>query len=194
MDEKLKLIQTRLVQLGFDPGPVDGLWGAKTRDAILRHLGAPVIAAEIEAAPWHDLARSQIGVSEAPGVANDPRVIAYYRDAGQPQTADTVPWCAAFVGAMLMRSGFKPSGSLAARSYLNWGKALDKPRRGAVAVFERGTGWSGHVAFIDDWDSRVLKCLGGNQSNAVTIANYARAGAPGRRLLGIRWPTERLAA
>lgn len=194
MDEKLKLIQARLAQLGHDPGPIDGVWGTKTRDAIIRHLGLPVVAAELDAAPWLELARAQIGVREAPGIANDPRVIAYYRDAKVPQSDDRVPWCAAFVGAMLMRSGFKPSGSLMARSYLKWGELLSKPRRGAVAVFERGDAPSGHVAFIDDWSSTVLKCLGGNQGDAVSIASYAREGRAGRRLLGMRWPVERLAA
>lgn len=189
MDERLKLIQARLAQLGLDPGPIDGIWGAKTRDAIIRHLGA-----ELGDAPWLELARTQIGIKEAPGVSNSPDVLRYYRDAGVPQVADSVPWCAAFTGAMLMRSGWRPSGSLMARSYLKWGQPLDKPRRGAVVVFERGQAPSGHVAFIDDWSTTVLKCIGGNQGDAVSVANYARDGRPGRRVLGMRWPLERLAA
>ncbi len=189
VDEKLKAMQLRLVQLGFDVGPAgaDGKWGPATRDAIIRHMGLPVIAAEVAAAPWFELARAELGVREAPGVANSADVLEYYRDAGHPQRADSVPWCAAFVGAMLMRSGWKPSGSLMARSYLRGGQRLDKPRRGAVIVLERGEPPSGHVAFADDWTPSVIKCLGGNQGDAVSVANYAR-----HRVLGIRWPVERL--
>ena len=58
--------------------------------------------------PWLDQAWADLGVREGAGNANDPRVLAYYRDAGHPEIkADSVAWCAAFVGAMLERSGIK---------------------------------------------------------------------------------------
>lgn len=63
---------------------------------------------------WYELALGERGVKEAPGAADNPVVQAYYKDAGHPEVKhDSVPWCAAFVGAMLARSGIKPSGSLA---------------------------------------------------------------------------------
>ena len=31
----MQAVQDRLKRLGYDPGPVDGLWGSRTRDAIL---------------------------------------------------------------------------------------------------------------------------------------------------------------
>ena len=34
-DPEVWVIQTYLSQLGFNPGPIDGLWGAKTTDAAL---------------------------------------------------------------------------------------------------------------------------------------------------------------
>jgi peptidoglycan hydrolase-like protein with peptidoglycan-binding domain len=34
--EETRLIQVRLKDTGFDPGPIDGVWGAKTRAAFLR--------------------------------------------------------------------------------------------------------------------------------------------------------------
>ena len=34
--EDIRLLQVRLKDTGFDPGPIDGVWGAKTRAASLR--------------------------------------------------------------------------------------------------------------------------------------------------------------
>ena len=81
---------------------------------------------------WYELALSERGVKEGPGEADNPVVRAYYKDAGHPEVKhDSVPWCAAFVGAMLTRSGIKPSGSLAARSYLAWASSSMRRARAA---------------------------------------------------------------
>lgn len=135
---------------------------------------------------WLALARAERGVKEKPGEGDNPVVGAYYRDAGHPEVRhDSVPWCAAFVGAMLKRAGIEPSGSLAARSYLKWGRPAESPKPGAIAVFARGnSSWQGHVAFVlrDLGDGR-LQVIGGNQSDRVSIAAY-----PKTRLLGLRMP------
>ena len=126
-------------------------------------------------------------MKEAPGKANNTVVQAYYKDSGHPEIKhDSVPWCAAFVGAMLKRAGLKHSGSLLARSYLSWGKKLAQPKRGAIVVLARGnSSWQGHVAFFECEDKGRIVCLGGNQSDRVTLASY-----PKSRLLGYRWPAE----
>ena len=88
---------------------------------------------------WLELAWADLGVVEAPGAANNPRVVRYYADAGHPEVgADDVAWCAAFVGACLERVGIASTRSLMARSYLAWGDALAEPRTGAIAVLSRG--------------------------------------------------------
>lgn len=135
---------------------------------------------------WLKLARAELGTKESPGVANNPAVLAYYRDAGHPEiNADSVAWCAAFAGAMLERAGHPCSKQLNARSYLTWGKAMTKPTLGCVTVFSRGDprGWEGHVAFYVGETASTVKVLGGNQGDAVTIAEY-----PKSRLLGYRVP------
>jgi uncharacterized protein (TIGR02594 family) len=134
---------------------------------------------------WYSLALAERGVKEAPGPANNPVVQAYYSDAGHPETIhDSVPWCAAFVGAMLARAGLATSGSLAARSYLKWGRNLERPRQGCIVVLKRGnSSWQGHVAFFVREEGRALVCLGGNQSDRVSFATYPKA-----RVLGYRWP------
>jgi uncharacterized protein (TIGR02594 family) len=135
-----------------------------------------------------DIAKAELGTREAPGAANNPRVLAYYADAGHPGIrADSTAWCAAFVGAALKRAGYANSGSLAARSYLQYGRALSEPEPGCIVVFWRGSrdGWQGHVAFYVRGEGDRIRVLGGNQSDAVTEANYPRS-----QVLGYRWPLE----
>lgn len=136
---------------------------------------------------WYALALAERGVKEAPGAANNPKVQAYYRDAGHPGVRhDSVPWCAAFVGALLKRAGLKGTGKLNARSYLAWGKKLEAPKQGCIVIMSRGRSkWQGHVAFFDRWERDRLVCLGGNQSDRVCFASYSKA-----RVLGYRWPKE----
>lgn len=134
---------------------------------------------------WYELALAERGTKEAPGPANNPVVQGYYKDAGHPNVKhDSVPWCAAFTGAMLSRAGIQPSGSLAARSYLSWGRKLEVPRQGCIVVLKRGKGWQGHVTFFDREENGRLICLGGNQSDSVCFAAYRKS-----LLLGYRWPS-----
>ena len=135
---------------------------------------------------WMEHARGEIGVKERAGKAINPKIKAYYEEAGHPYIKDdAVPWCAAFAGAMLVRAGLKGTGALTARSYLTWGKPLSKPQPGAIMVFKRGNSeWQGHVAFYVTQDETHYHVLGGNQGNAVSIARYKKDD-----LLGIRWPS-----
>jgi len=190
MDKELVAIQTRLREMGFDPGTVDGVWGPDTRKAVAAALGVKAKAPvpDIEA-PWFDRARTQLGVREAPGTADNPQVADYFAAAVGKKQADSVPWCAAFAGAMLEETGYKGSGSLMARSYLQWGKTLTKPQTGCVVVLKRGAAPSGHVGFLVEATASNVKLLGGNQSNAVTIATFPRSA-----VLGFRWPVQAVAA
>ena len=83
---------------------------------------------------WLAAAWAELGVREVKGSKNEARVLAYYREAGHGEIGnDEVPWCAAFMGAMLKRGGCEGTGSLMARSYLEWGVALTEAKLGAVA-------------------------------------------------------------
>lgn len=136
-----------------------------------------------ESPPWYKLALLERGVLEGPNTSDNPRVVAYYRDAGFPGIKhDSVPWCAAFVGAMLRRAGVKPSGSLLARSYLTWGQSLTIPRLGCIVVLTRGrSSFLGHVTL---WAGPGLG-LGGNQSDMVSKARFDP-----QRVIAYRWPTK----
>ena len=114
---------------------------------------------------------------------DNPRVLAYYKEAGVPQTRDEVPWCAAFVGAVLARCGVQGTGSLLARSYESWGRPvrLEEAQPGDVVVLSRGAPWQGHVAFYDRVDGDKIYLLGGNQGNQVNVTAY-----PVARVVAVR--------
>ncbi|MEO1794943.1 MAG: TIGR02594 family protein, partial [Pseudomonadota bacterium] len=135
--------------------------------------------------PWMAEAWALFGASEIAGPRANSRIADLYRDAGHASVRDdAVPWCAAFVGACLKRAGIRPTGSLRARSYLKFGVAAEVPKPGDVVVLTRGASpTAGHVGFlVGETETRVL-LLGGNQSNAVTVAAFSRD-----RILGFRRP------
>ena len=136
---------------------------------------------------WLREAQRNLGTKEWPGKKHNPKVVAFFKAAGFAGIKDDeTPWCAAFVNAVVGKCGFARTGKLTARSFLKWGEAIDGPRRGAIAVFRRGrSSWQGHVGFVLDADATHITLLGGNQSNAVTVARYPRS-----KLLGFRWPRE----
>ena len=128
-----------------------------------------------------DIAAKQIGLNEA-----DKKVALteYLANGGQRLDPAVTAWCAAFVNATLQQSGQKGTNKLNARSYMDWGQAVDAPERGDIAVFSRGdpNGWEGHVGFFDGYnEDGTIRVLGGNQGNAVSIQSYSPD-----RLLGFR--------
>lgn len=121
-----------------------------------------------------DLARAEIGTLEWAGAANNPAVVLYFKDALGKNLPDSVPWCAVFVGSMLVRAGFKSSGSAMARSYVRYGKQLTIPVPGAIVVFPRGKPPSGHVAIVERVTDRYVEVIGGNQSDSVSRKLFRR--------------------
>lgn len=139
---------------------------------------------------WLRAAFADLGLKELPGPRHSARVIEMFRLSGHPEIKnDETAWCAAAVGAWLREGGQRGTQSLAARSYLNWGRTIgtsEEIPRGAVLIFRRGTSeWQGHVCLCLEDDGGTLTVIGGNQSDAVTITTYSRSG-----LLGARWPTQ----
>lgn len=138
-----------------------------------------------KAAKAFALAEAEIGTLEKAGKEHNPKIVAYFKDAHNSGVKDDeTAWCAAFVGAMLERSGVASTRKLNARSYLDWGKpvALDDAKQGDIVVFRRGnSAWQGHVGFYNGHGDTKITVLGGNQSNRVSNAAY-----PISRLLGVR--------
>lgn len=138
-----------------------------------------------------ELALEDVGTLEVPGPRHNPKIVAYFRDAGHPQvTDDETAWCAAAMGAWLKRAGYRPSGMLTARSYLDWGEEvkLGDQKPGDILIFSRGRStWQGHVTFLYKDGGAFFECVGGNQQNSVNIARYQK-----KQLLGIRRVSEKM--
>lgn len=123
---------------------------------------------------WITHAKTFIGLAEGSGEKDNPKVVAFYAKAGHPEIKhDSVPWCAAYVGGVLVDVKIKPTGTLWALDYSKWGIKLDKPAVGAIATKKRNGG--GHVFFIVGWDKDYVWGLGGNQSDKVCVVRYPRS-------------------
>lgn len=120
---------------------------------------------------WLQIAENEIGVKEIKGAKHNDRVLEYHQTTGKFGT-DEVPWCASFVNWVHKQAGISSTGSALAMSYKNWGKKVDKPAYGAVAVFSHGGG-KGHVGFVVGKQGSNILVLGGNQSNQVKISSYS---------------------
>lgn len=151
---------------------------------------------------WLRLARAELGRAEIRGRLHNDAIVDYWRQAGiqrrdgttwEPGNDET-PWCAAFLGAMLANVGIEGSHSALARSYQNWGEAVQTGEGdfrwasiplGAIVVLNRpGAGPRfGHVAFASGAAERSVRLVGGNQNDAVTEAWF-----PKTRIVAVRWP------
>lgn len=120
-----------------------------------------------------DTAARAIGLNE-----NDQKAALtdYLSTGGTNLDPATLAWCAAFVNSTLKQSGMEGTGSNMARSFLDWGQPVDQPQKGDVAVFSRGdpNGPYGHVGFFEGYNADgTIRVLGGNQGDAVSVANYS---------------------
>ena len=200
--------QKRLRELGFDPGPIDGIRGRRTIGAIKRFQAAngleadgivgplttrimwPKTTAQSDAdstQPWMAEAKRLIGTIEGAGSANNPTIMDWADDLDIWYPDDNTAWCGLFVAqciASQLPEEPLPDSPLGARNWLKFGRE-SKPVRGSVLVFWRGSkkGWKGHVGFYSSEDNSTYHVLGGNQSNSVSIARISKD-----RLLGARWP------
>jgi uncharacterized protein (TIGR02594 family) len=141
------------------------------------------------------------GTIEFPGARNNPVIMGWARVVEKAlqsrelgfrtlgYTSDSVPWCGLFFGVVAVRAGWSdqiPMAPLWARNGLQFGQKAPVPMFGDVLVFGRQGG--GHIGFYVGEDASAYHVLGGNQSDAVTIARIAKS-----RFLGARRPKWRIA-
>jgi uncharacterized protein (TIGR02594 family) len=120
--------------------------------------------------PWITIAQAEIGVEERSGERHHPRIIEYHSTTGRFSNDET-PWCASFVNWVLQQAGQGGTGSARALSFCSYGRQLERPAYGSIAVFSYGGG-RGHVGFVVGHQGNRLLILGGNQGNKVQVRAY----------------------
>jgi uncharacterized protein (TIGR02594 family) len=200
-------IQQALLEKGFLPGVVDGIWGRHTIEAVKAFQASsglladgivgPLTSRELFGGeermnggpmlPWMAEAEHLLGTKEVKGGGDNPIIMDWSDDLDLHYPGDDVPWCGLFVAHCIASSlpeEVLPGNPLGARQWGAFG-APTGARRGAVMVFWRNgkNSGKGHVGFYTGESDTAYRILGGNQSDQVSFAWLAKD-----RFLGARWP------
>lgn len=179
------------IAMGIDG---DGLRGPVTTAVALEYFDAgrlvvkpqaPLVTDAVTDLPWVQEAKRVLGRHEA---RDNGWLSKWLRSDGKTLGDPAqLPWCGDFVETCIRLvlpdepfPGALGENPYWARNWLRLGSEITLTY-GAVVVFSRGSG--GHVGFAVGQDADALHVLGGNQSNAVTVARIDKG-----RLLGARWP------
>lgn len=119
------------------------------------------------------IALKEIGVKEIMGFVHNSRVLEYQATTAGKYSDDETPWCGSFISWVMKEA--KISHNIIyterAKEWIKFGKAIDKPVPGAIAIKDRVGG--GHVCIvIGKSDDGYLLCVGGNQNDEVNISKY----------------------
>jgi uncharacterized protein (TIGR02594 family) len=131
--------------------------------------------------PLEPLARSRSDVAEAaaqvPGAGAVLLEALRWRGRSARQLGlPTQLWCADFMNFVLRKAGGKGTHSRAARSFLQFGRKLDGPRVGAIAVLYRKGPNNGHVGVVRGTDGAGNPIvISGNHGNAVRQSVYPKS-------------------
>ena len=130
------------------------------------------------------------GKREVEGPKSDPWVLSIIKKLFPYATDDSkISWCSIFIHHLCDEAGIqipKDKNSGLARSWLKFGKpiTLEHAEPGDIVIFWRESvnSWKGHVAlYVNDRGNGMIRVLGGNQNDSVSIASYEKS-----RILGIR--------
>ena len=105
---------------------------------------------------------------------------------GTNPTARRKLWCATFMNMVLAKVGYAGTNSDAAKSFAYYGRRINEPRVGAIAVLTRGKR-GGHVGVVSGVDKNGNPIIiSGNHNKRVGEAVYPRT-----RVIAYVMPTER---
>jgi uncharacterized protein (TIGR02594 family) len=130
----------------------------------------------------------ELGTKEIPGQKHNQHIVNYAKESGFSfVNDDETPWCSIFINWCCKQTGLERSEKANARSWLQTGTKTTNPKPGDIVVFWRESihSWKGHVGlflgYSEEYDK--LFCLGGNQSDSVSIAAYDASKVLGFRRL-----------
>lgn len=152
------------------------------------------------------IALEMLGTLEGPGTADNPMVIGWADEvarlckrpydnwAADFYNRDSIPWCGLFMAVVAARASqgreerFPPNKYLSALAWSNWGVTVppDDICVGDVVVLVRQGGGHVFLAVGTSADRKRVMGIGGNQGNAVTIAEF-----DARRIYAVRRPPYR---
>jgi len=142
---------------------------------------------------WLEHALKDAGVHEIKG-GETPRIIEMHDHCTLHAKEDEIAWCSAAVCCWLEEMGIPSTKSAAARSWLNWGVELDKPKEGCICVIQHknsapdlatGSTSGYHVALWLGQDNYYIYLWGGNQGDSVKQSKFPLGSY---RVCGYRWP------
>ena len=129
------------------------------------------------------IARSYLGLTELGSTNKHPTIDVWAKSLSGKWLIGQA-WCGTFMAQVFKEAGLStkvPKEFFRAKAWEAAGTKLDKPAYGCVVIFTRDGG--GHVGFVvGKTKSGMLKVLGGNQSNAVTIQDFDP-----KRVTSYRW-------
>jgi uncharacterized protein (TIGR02594 family) len=97
---------------------------------------------------------------------------------GTNPTGERRPWCAIFANMVLARTGYRGTGSAAARSFARYGAPASGPAPGVIAV------WPHHVGFVvGSIGPGRIRVVSGNHNHRVEESTYATRG-----VMAFRYP------
>lgn len=133
------------------------------------------------------VAYGELGVKALPEGQSNPRITEYHAGTNIAGYDDKAAWCSSFINWVFNRVGVSGTDSALARSWLNWGVALESPVEGCVVVLEREdpSGWMGHVGLYLRTEGERIYLLGGNQLDEVCEHNYDSSA-----VIAYRWPID----
>jgi uncharacterized protein (TIGR02594 family) len=215
MSYSLQAVQRELFRRGFDPGPVDGINGPKTRAAIkafqlsksltadgiigkftrgalfstnglLPIRAEPATSVPTEM-PWLDEAWRLRGVREVNGSRHNPTIMNWATDLEVPYDSDETPWCGLFAGHCFQVGAPDDPMPAGLLSARAWLR-YGKPvvaQLGAALVFWRGS--------VNGWQGHIGFYWAEDATHFHVLGgNQSNTVSMARvdklRLLGARWP------
>ena len=118
------------------------------------------------------------GISSSVGGGASRVVPLAERYRGTNPTGRSRAWCAVFANMILARTGFRGTGSAAARSFARYGRPASGPAPGVIAV------WPHHVGFVvASAGPGRIRVVSGNHNHRVEESTYATRG-----VMAFRYP------
>ncbi|MBL7989489.1 MAG: TIGR02594 family protein [Chlorobi bacterium] len=192
---RVRELQQSLAAKGYKPGAADGLFGVKTRAAVIEAqtaLGfdpsgvvfeqfwiglsggdAKQKVSAFDRAPWMTRAYHYLGTKEKQGAADEALIVYFHGHTTLDASDDEVPWCSSFENTIMAESGLPTTRSAAAVSWAKYGQNVnrDDVRFGDIVIMKRTGGH--HVCnFVQAKGGGKFLAIGGNQSDAVTETTF----------------------